>query len=132
MLVVLLIIAIVLSLGAGVATSIISRTDREETKARLKIVWEAMSEFHDDTGGWPGQLTDLAGNEKAAAVLRRLPVDAFNGNEVRDRYGQPLHYSSTGGFGGGPALYSVGPDGQHDASNRTDAKNNDNIYHSEN
>ena len=120
MLVVLLIIAIVLAMGAGVATAIIERTDKEETKSRLSIVWEAISIYAEENGGdWPTSLNALASTEDKpwTDVLRRLPEDSTkdcNGSQivVKDRYGNALKYSPSGGFGGQPSLYSMGPDGK--------------------
>ena len=132
MLVVLLIIAIVLSLGAGIATSIIASTDVKETVSRLHIVWEAVNVYFEEEGAWPSSLSALATVEKCRAILRRLPKDCMTSSSassvtITDRYGNALVYSSSGGKGGGPQLYSKGPDGQSGAA----ASNQDNIYRSE-
>ena len=118
MLVVLLIIAIVLAMGAGVATAIIERTDVEETKSRLSIIWEALSvyaEEHNNT--WPDSLNDMAAETKCVEVLRKLPEDCTRGCiggviVITDRYGMNIQYSKTGGTLGQPNLYSMGPDGK--------------------
>jgi len=121
MLVVLLIIAIVLALGAGVATAIIERTDKEETKSRLSIVWEAINVYFEENGRtWPANLNAMASAEQKpwTDVLRRLPADSTkdcNATQIiiKDRYGNALKYSPSGGaFGGQPSLYSMGPDGK--------------------
>lgn len=120
MLVVLLIIAIVLAMGAGVATAIIERTDKEETKSRLSIVWEAINVYAEENNGdWPTSLSDMASTEQKpwTDVLRRLPEDCTrdcNGSQIiiKDRYGNNLVYSQTGGMFGQPSLYSMGPDGK--------------------
>lgn len=132
MLVVLLVIAIVLSLGAGIATSIIASTDVKETVARLHIVWEAVNVYYEEEGAWPGSLSVLAKVEPCRTVLLRLPKDAMTSSSatsvtITDRYGTELVYSSSGGKGGSPQLYSKGPDGQSGAT----ATDQDNIYRSE-
>ena len=132
MLVVLLIIAIVLALAAGVATSLFSRADEAATISRLKIVWEAIAAYFDKMQEWPGSLNDLAGVERCRAILRRLPEGCMTANDqdsvtIMDRYHNTLQYSLSGGFGGGPSLYSMGPDGKDSSP----ADKQDNIYQHE-
>lgn len=133
MLVVLLIIAVVLALAAGVATSLFMRADKAETISRLKIVWEAIAAYFDERQEWPNSLNDLAGVEKCRAVLRRLPEECMTAIDqdslvIKDRYDNNLQYSLSGGFGGEPILYSMGPDGRDNS--KVDKK--DNIYKHEN
>lgn len=124
MLVVLMIISIVLALGAGVATSIISSTDKKDTIVRMHIVWEAISIYFEKTGDLPANVAVLSNVEECRKVLRRLPTASMSGANIKDCYDQILVYKPTGGKGGGAQLYSKGPDGRdgHAIFNR------DNIY----
>jgi len=115
MLVVLMIMGIILAIGAGVASRVVSTADEKDTISRLKLVQGALEIYFEEEGKWPGNLGDMLLVERCRGQLDNIAEDSRSGTgasfKVKDAYGADIKYASSGGLGGGPKLYSAGPDG---------------------
>ncbi|MEI6737921.1 MAG: prepilin-type N-terminal cleavage/methylation domain-containing protein [Pseudomonadota bacterium] len=71
LLVVMAIIATLASIAAPRYFSSLEKTREVALRANLKVMREAIDQFYQDTGKWPGALEDLV----KSRYLREIPVD---------------------------------------------------------
>lgn len=128
LLVVLLILAILLALVAGISKYVIRKAANEDTVARQKIVMNAINRYYEETGAWPtagstGELmSKLDGQPACREILKTLPPEAWAGgsNALKDGFDEDMQYDADGGFGGRPVLISKGGNRQLDTSGESD------------
>ena len=121
LLAVMLILAILMTLVIGASKLIFTDVYVDETKAHMKIIMAAITQYRDAMGTYPNSQANLVGNlssvPKSRLLIGKLGENAWNPsnkNEFLDAWGNPIHYSPSGGLAGTPGLTSAGPDGDID------------------
>ena len=131
LLVVTIILGILMSLGLGIGSALLTKADRQKTIGTMAIVMGAIDIYYDQCGAYPPQadedgdvyeysdylLTTLKTCPAAQDALSALDQQAMNegaecGYAFIDGFNLPIRYDADGGLGGAPQLLSDGPDGK--------------------
>lgn len=119
LLVVLLILAILLALVAGISRYVIQRAAVEDTISRQKIVLDAIARYYDlkkayPTGDMTAVMTALDDVPQCKSIIGDLQKEAWGGRgtPLKDGFDENMTYSVADGFGGVPVIISKGADRQ--------------------
>ncbi len=122
-LVVITILAVLLSIGAGFAIKQYRLAINKETHGFQQTILAAIDQYKEATGEDLTATTmaelfaELSSNALSRKILQNLPdkaIDSTNGTFL-DSFGTPMRFNPTGGFGGASALIiSNGSDLQED------------------
>jgi type II secretion system protein G len=122
LLVVILIIGVLAALAVSIGMQWFSTAGENDTRANMAVIKDAISQYQEDTGDYPGAddddydmedlVDDLSAHEPSAEQLRSLPAEAWgrNQNAFVDAWGEEMRYDADAGRGGVPLLISSGPD----------------------
>jgi len=123
----MLILAVLMTLVIGVSQRLFKNVYIEETKASMKIIMTALTEYYDSTKTYPTQdsgnetwITQLRGNDRAMKQIAKLEEkvwSADNNKQFSDAWGNAIVYKRTGGLAGAPGLISPGADGDINTEN---------------
>ena len=123
LLIVMFVMVLLMSLIVGVGKLIHEKAARQQTLSTIEIcrnAYDAINERYKNDGltmppptpGLKELITDTTYGAVGKDRLSGLPTEAYDSNHnIVDAYGYPLKFS-TGGLGGQPVIYSIGPDGQ--------------------
>lgn len=105
----LMVVIVILGLLAGIGVPAYmywaNKAKVSTTKSNLKLLQNTIDLYHLERGKYPAKLSDLTGDAKNPGLLRKIPVDSFQGG--KEFYYKVLPAGSKHPY----ELYSYGPNG---------------------